>query len=216
MVEAIPGARAVPVEPVPVVRRTDTTHVEDYLSHGTRRGLRRGANRLAADGLVAEVAFTTDPDDVLRLAPSMEQACRDRDHAHGRVSPLDDMIGRALWQRRLQLLVAADMVELAVLTLNGELASYVLGVLDGDVYRVLEGRFVTAFKRYSPGRLLEAAVLQRVLDDPALTTLDWMTSIASDTLLGTNGSDPMVVVEAEVQGRRLSTATAVFDLSGSW
>ena len=73
-------------------------------------------------------------------------------------------------------------------------AAYVLGIVDGPVYRLLEGRFDTGWARYSPGRLLEAAVVQRMLDDPALTTLDWMTSVASEALLATNDADPMVVL----------------------
>jgi hypothetical protein len=85
-------------------------------------------------------------------------------------------------------------LELATLNIGESLAAYVLGVIDGDAYRLLEGRFGTEWARYSPGRLLEAAVVQRMLDDPSLATLDWMTSVASETLLATNASDPMVVV----------------------
>ena len=43
-----------------------------------------------------------------------------------------------------------------------------------------------------------AAVLERVLQDPVLRGLDWMTSIASDRLLTMNVADPVVVVLADV------------------
>ena len=59
---------------------------------------------------------------------------------------------------------------------------------------MLEGHLATHWSRYAPGRVLEAAVLQRVLDDEAYDTFDWMTSVASETLLATTGVDPVVVV----------------------
>ena len=58
-----------------------------------------------------------------------------------------------------------------------------------------EGRFVTGWARYSPGRLLEIAVVERVLADETLTTFDWMTAVAPESLLGHNDSDPMVLVQ---------------------
>jgi hypothetical protein len=61
---------------------------------------------------------------------------------------------------------------------------------------VLEGHLVTEYARYAPGRVLEAAVLARVLDDMRFESLDWMTSVAAETLLATNAADPMVVVRA--------------------
>jgi CelD/BcsL family acetyltransferase involved in cellulose biosynthesis len=195
----LPGAATITVDPIPVVRKTASTVLDDYLSQGIRRGLRRGRNRLSSDGRRSDVGFTSDRSEVLRLTSSMERASRERDHAHGRTSPLDDPTGRALWKGRLQQLSAAGHLELATLRLDGQLAAYVLGVLDGHTYRVLEGRFVTEFARYSPGRLLEAAVLQRVLDDARLDTLDWMTAIAPESLLAANASDAAVVVQAEVQ-----------------
>jgi hypothetical protein len=60
---------------------------------------------------------------------------------------------------------------------------------------LLEGRFVTDWARYSPGRLLEVAVVERVLDDDLLTTFDWMTAVAPESLLGRNDADPMVLVQ---------------------
>jgi hypothetical protein len=205
---ALPGAALVTTKPIPVVRRVESTDVHDYLSHGLRRGLRRGHNRLVADGRRATVHFTTDAPEIARLAPEMEAACRDRDHAHGRTSPLDDSTGRALWHRRLQHLLAAGVVELASLRIDDELAAYVLGLTDVPAYRVLEGRFVDRFARYSPGRLLEAAVLTRVLDDPAYELLDWMTAIAPETLLAANDTDAVVMVQAELPGGVANRGTA--------
>jgi CelD/BcsL family acetyltransferase involved in cellulose biosynthesis len=197
---SLPGAATISANPIPVVRQNGSQAIDDYLTHGIRRGLRRGRNRLGADGRRDDVGFTRDRSDVLRLTSSMERASRERDHAHGRTSPLDDPTGRALWKGRLQHLATAGDLELATLRLDGQLAAYVLGVIDGRSYRVLEGRFVSEFARYSPGRQLEAAVLERVLEDPRLDTLDWMTAVAPESLLAANADDAVVVVQAEMSG----------------
>lgn len=193
LADALPGAHLLADAPVPVVQRT-APDVSTYVTHNMRRTLRKARNRLATDGRVVAVQHTTDEVEITRLLPRLEQCHRERDHVHGRHSDLDDDWGRRVWYVRLYALAQENRLELSMLTIDGELAAHALGALDGSVYRVLEGRFVTAWARYSPGRLLEAEVLQRVLDDPSFRTLDWMTSVAPEKLLATNAADPMLLL----------------------
>jgi len=188
------GSARTEADAVPVIRRTDATDVDAYLSHGMRRTIRKATNRLNSDGQTGTIQFTTDAVQIINLLPLLEKCHRDRDHAHGWSSDLDDDQQRWLWQHRIHALARAGQLELATLHIDDALAAYALGTADGPVYRLLEGRFDTEWARYSPGRVLEAAVVQRMLDDPALTSLDWMTAVASDALLATNDADPMVVV----------------------
>jgi CelD/BcsL family acetyltransferase involved in cellulose biosynthesis len=180
---------------VPVIRRDAGTHPDDYLASGMRRSLRKAANRLTADGRRTETRFTNDAAEILGQLSELERVHRHRDHVHGRISDLDDAVRHRAWRRRVQNLTDLGLLELAVLEIDGELAAYTLGVVDGPAYRLLEGRFVTDWARYSPGRLLEIAVVERVLADEALTTFDWMTAVAPESLLGRNASDPMVLVQ---------------------
>jgi CelD/BcsL family acetyltransferase involved in cellulose biosynthesis len=198
LARGIPDAVVMFTDPIPVVEKTGETDVRAYLSHGMRRSLRHARNRLAADGRCADIWVTGDPAEVLEHLPVLEVACRNRDHTQGRTSALDDHVGRTLWRRRCGEAVADGCAELAVLRIDGEPAAYVLSIVDGTDYRVLEGRLVNNFLRYSPGRLLEAEVLQRVLDDPTLQRLDWMTGVAPDKLLAANHRDRMVVVHAAI------------------
>jgi CelD/BcsL family acetyltransferase involved in cellulose biosynthesis len=190
---ALPGAQLMTDAPIPVVRQ-DSDDVRDYLSHNMRRTLRKARNRLAADGRELSVHYTRDAAEIARLLPQIEECHRARDHVHGRPSDLDDARARRVWENRLRGLADRDRLELAVLRIDHEFAAHALGAVDGRVYRVLEGRFVTEWSRYAPGRLLEADVLQRVLDDPTMDTLDWMTAVAPEKLLATNASDPMVLI----------------------
>jgi hypothetical protein len=194
--------------PIPVVRRAESTQAGGYLTHGLRRTLRKACNRMAADGVSAEITFIYDPRSILELAPLMAAAHQRRDHDHGLASYLDTEAGSRLWHGRLRRLAEAGDVELAVLHLDGALAAYVIGLVDPPAYRVLEGRFVTEWARYSPGRVLESTVLQRFLDDGSYDVLDWMTGVAPDSLLAANDEEPRITVRLSRPVRREAVGRA--------
>ena len=196
LLRSLPGTAEVACrhDVVPVVR-AHGTDLDDHLSHGMRRTLRKSNNRLATDRVHVEFTVTTDADEIIARLPEIAAVSRDRDHAGGRSSLLDDEIGMRRWSQRLVGLARLCHLELSTLLLNGEPAAYVLGVEDNGAYRVLEGRYVTTWKRYAPGRLLEAHVLDRVLGRRDLHELDWMTSAAPDTLLATDAGVDVVTVD---------------------
>jgi hypothetical protein len=181
-------------DPIPVIGREEGFEPAEYLAAGTRRTLRKATNRLARDGRGWATDFTRDGSEILRLLPQLEQVYRQRDHVHGRTSYLDDAVGHQTWRRRVLDLATAGVLELAMLRIDGDLAAYALAVDDAPSYRLIEGRFVTQWARYSPGRLLEALVVTRALADATITTFDWMTAVAPESLLGRNDADPMVLV----------------------
>ena len=182
-----------PAAEIPVIRSAAGCP-RGYLSAGMSRTLRKAANRLAADGRTAVPRFSTDAGQIRGLLPQLEQVYRQRDHAHGRASELDDAARQRTWRHRVGDLADAGALELATLEIDGELAAYTLGIHDDPTYRLLEGRFVTGWARYSPGRYLEALVVERALAGGGVTTFDWMTAVAPESLLGRNDADPMVLV----------------------
>jgi hypothetical protein len=192
LVEQLPVGLVINDEDIPVVRSCPT--LGPALSHGTQRTLRKARNRMVADGIRSEIQVTADRGLIMGMLPLLESISRDRDHASGRPSPLDDADTRRLWERRLRALAAEGSLRLATHLLNGELAAYLFGIDDGTAYRVLEGRFVAEWARYAPGRVLEAAVLEGVVQSPQYELLDWMTTVAPESLLGTNDVDPHIVI----------------------
>ncbi len=186
------GARVEALAPVPVQHRPAGDGA--LFSHGTRKTLRKSHNRLGTDGVAARWASTSDPERLEELLPQLELAHRDRDDAHGLPCVLDTPAGRAGWLARARELCAAGVLEVVTLHLDEQLAAYVLGVRDGARYGVLEGRFSTRFARYSPGRLLEAHVLERALATDGVEVLDWMTGVAPETLLAADGAEARVAV----------------------
>ena len=195
LLRALPAAEVTVNHDVVPVVRCDGLGLESYLSHGMLRTLRKSNNRLATDGVCAEYTSTRDADEIIGKLPAIAAVSRDRDHAGGRASLLDDEAGRHRWTARLTRLARLCDLEMSTLTLHGAPAAYVLGVEDAGVYRLLEGRFVMAWKRYSPGRLLEAHVLRQVIERPDLRELDWMTSAAPETLLAANAAVEVVTAD---------------------
>jgi hypothetical protein len=203
---AAAGAGTVEEAPVPVVERpVDGAHL---VSAGMRKNLRKLTNRLATDGVRVDLALTRDPAAFEAALPELETAYRDRDLAHGVACPLDTPAGRRTWLDRLAALGEVGRRELATLRLDGELAAYVVGVPGVGRYGVFDGRFVTRWARYSPGRALEHAVLQHAFTDPATQVVDWMTGVAPETLLTVSRFEPRIAVH------RAAPTSAVRALAG--
>jgi hypothetical protein len=193
----------VEVDPIPMIRREPgLDEATDYLSPAMRRTLRKATNRLATDYRTLEVHFTRSQSEIRGLLPALEESHRNRDHDRGRSSDLDDDETRKTWRSRLMDLAIDGTLEIATAHIDGSLAAHVIGIRDGETYRVLEGHFVTAWARYAPGRLVESAVVQRMLDEPEMVALDWMTSVAPESLLATNTAAPMVMLRAGLGQRR--------------
>jgi CelD/BcsL family acetyltransferase involved in cellulose biosynthesis len=182
------------VDPIPLIRQTESTQARDYLSANMRRTLRKARNRLSTDGRTAVVAFTDRPDAIRDVIPALHRLHVRRDHSRGLSSNLDSAEESAIWKRRLLAMADRGVLELATMHIDGVLASYTLSVLDGETLSLLEGVLDPEWSRYAPGRLLETAVLQRMLDNPALTTLDWTSPVAPESLLAANGTTPISVV----------------------
>jgi GNAT acetyltransferase-like protein len=195
----------VPVEvaPIPMIRRElGFDEATDYMSPAIRRTLHKATNRLATDHRTFDVRFTRSQSEIRALLPALEESHRNRDHDRGRTSDLDDAETLQTWRSRLTDLALDGMLEVATAHVDDTLAAHVIGIRDGKTYRVLEGHFVTAWARYAPGRLVEAAVVQRMLDEPDMIALDWMTSVAPESLLATNAAAPMVTLRAGIGQRR--------------
>jgi hypothetical protein len=192
LLEHLPVGLVIDEADIPVVRSCPT--LGPGLSRGAQRTLRKARNRMAADEVRSDIQITADRHVIMGMLPLLESISRDRDHAGGRNSPLDNADTRRLWERRVRALAGEGSLRLATHLLDGELAAYLFGIDDGTAYRVLEGRFVGEWARYAPGRVLEAAVLEGVLHSAQYEMLDWMTTVAPESLLGANDVDPHLMV----------------------
>ena len=160
----------------------------DALSKNMRRQIRKARNRIAADGLTLTLGFDRHRAISSELIDEVEAVHVSRDRHARRDSDLDRPAERAFWRNVLEGGDGRWEIEIGTMRLDGELAGYVVALLDGDVYRVYDGRMNSGWAKYSPGRLIEAAALERAARDPRFSMLDWMSGVAAEKLLTSNAS----------------------------
>jgi hypothetical protein len=188
----LPAGGAVPAAPVPAI---GFTHDEVTFAPGIRRGLDRSGHRIRRHALTEEIAFERDPDKLAKLREEVEAVHRARDHDAGRVSDLDEVAGAAFWRSVYDLHAARGELEVATLRLDGDLAAYVIALVDPPAYRVFDGRFAPPWRVYSPGRRLEAAVVEHARRRH-FRVLDWMSSVAPEKLVASTWAEPRWAVTA--------------------
>lgn len=186
---------------IPRVTFSSRVTVDSYLSRNMRKQIRRAYAHLEAQGIDVEVVFERDASAIAALIPKLMDAHVERDHLRRRSSDLDDPTAKTFWQRVIHAHNEVGKVEIATLRLGGELAAYVIGFADNEIWRLYDGHMVSKFSAYSPGRLLEAAVVDRVVADEAFVELDWMTGVAADKLLCSTGSEERVRLVAFSESR---------------
>ncbi|HUR18486.1 MAG TPA: GNAT family N-acetyltransferase [Acidimicrobiales bacterium] len=161
-------------------------HLEGLLGRGMRKQLRRARARMEAEGIQACLSFEVESGRIAELLDEIEATHRARDHAVGRSSDIDAEPARQFWRDVISRHAARCEVEVATLRFGPSLAAYVVSLLDGESYRVLDGRFDTEWSRFSPGRLVETATLEKAFGDGRFSNLDWMNSVASEKLVAAN------------------------------
>jgi diguanylate cyclase (GGDEF)-like protein len=202
LVESLDQAQLLPELRVPRVIFGGGNTMDTVLSKNMRKQLRRSRNKISAEGLTLSIAFDRGHAISSELIDEVEAVHVSRDRAARRASDLDRPAEREFWRRIVEGGRWEWEVEIASLRLDGQLAAYVVALLDGDVYRVYDGRMNTAFEDYSPGRLVESAALERALIDPRFRLLDWMSGVAAEKLLVSNG--------AEARARLVATSGSRF------
>lgn len=147
--------------PPPSTPHADLTAGYPRLPKNIRGHLRRGAARLAADRVRAVITFETTPAGLAAVRSEVTAAWLARQLDAARAADKDAF--RALYDRA---------GEAGLLRIAGRLAAWNLTVPRPHAHLVLAGQMAPGFERYSPGRLLEAALLGRALAAGA-AYVDW-------------------------------------------
>ena len=186
LADRLDHAQILPELRVPRVMFASDDRLDLVLSKSMQKQLRRSRAKIDAAGLNMSIAFDRGRAITGALIDEVEAVHVMRDRVSRRQSDLDRPAEREFWRRVLEGGDARWDVEIASLRFDGELAAYAVALLDGDVYRVYDGRMNSAWAAYSPGRLVEAAALNRALMDTRFRLLDWMSGVAAEKLLVAN------------------------------
>jgi hypothetical protein len=215
LIELLPNASAAPVASVPFVDLAAFRNGGDPYTQNMRRQLRKAENRLATDGLRAEIQFARTDPEIRLLLPHLDRIHIERDHAAGRASDLDNPNVRELWRRLILAHTVGDQIEFATLDIGGALVAYVVGIRDDSTYRVFDGHFDTQWARYSPGRLVEHAVLQQLIADDRFESVDWMLGVAPEKILVATGARDGLTLRAASKSVERQDALVVAGLSAT-
>ena len=190
LAQRLPHAELTADQWVPRVQFENHRNADELLSQNMRRQLRKARNRAESDG--KHIAFGTARTAVAieAVLPTLEEIHLRRDHSSRHQSDLDDPRAREMWRRIVLSHAEGGLVEISSIMFDGVVAGYVIAIIDGHSYRVFDGHFDGAFARYSPGRLVESAVLERAMVDPRFTELDWMAGVAAEKILVSNCNEP--------------------------
>ena len=184
--EELDNGQLLPELRVPRVVFSTAHNADEVLSKSKRKQLRRARNKIENDGLDMVISFDRGRAISAELLDEVEAVHVSRDRHARRNSDLDRPSEREFWRRVVEGGHDDWEIEIATLRFDGHLAAYAVAILDEDVYRIYDGRMSTEWENYSPGRLVEAAALQRALADQRFQVLDWMSGIAAEKLLTTN------------------------------
>jgi CelD/BcsL family acetyltransferase involved in cellulose biosynthesis len=149
------------------------------------------------------------------LLPELDRIHVERDHAAGRVSDLDNPHVRELWRRLILAHTVGDQIEFATLSIHDAIVAYVVGIRDDETYRVFDGHFDTHWARYSPGRLIEHAVLQHLVADDHYESVDWMLGVASEKILVATGARNALILTAASTSAEPQEALALLGSSST-
>ena len=196
LIDLLPNTIATPIASVPFVDLGAFRDAADPYTLNMRRQLRKAENRLTTDELDVDIKIARTEPEIRMLLPRLERIHLDRDHAAGRASDLDDPDVCELWRQLILAHTVGDQVEVATLGINDHIVAYVVGLRDGRTYRVFDGHFDTLWARYSPGRLIECAVLQHLVGEDRFDTVDWMLGVAAEKILVSTGASSARVLRA--------------------
>jgi diguanylate cyclase (GGDEF)-like protein len=199
LIGLLPNAGTTSVPSVPFVDLSAFRNGADPYTQNMRRQLRKAENRLATDGVEADIQFARTEPEIRLLLPHLDRIHIERDHAAGRASDLDNPNVRGLWQQLILAHTVGDQIEVATLGIDGAIVAYVVGICDGSTYRVFDGHFDTRWARYSPGRLIEHAVLQQLITDGRYESVDWMLGVAPEKILVATGARGTLALTAASQ-----------------
>ncbi len=141
------------------------------------RELRRGRARLADAGAVGRIECASTPSALGPLLPEVVALHRERDHAVGRRSDLDPRRRREFYLDALTALAEAGQLEIWTLRVEAELAAFFVGVRDGNVYRIVDGRMGARWRTASTALILRVELITALLADPSIVEVDYMRGV---------------------------------------
>ncbi len=167
----LPGAAVEQGPPMPQIVGAGT---EYRISRNRRKKVSNATNRIAADGHTWEHLVVDDPEGLERWLSAVIEVRRDRDHAAGRRSHLDDPAVLAFHETVVRDAVEHGRAAVNLLLIDGEIGGYAVAMYDGPTHRLFDGRVADSLQRYRGGMVCDVLAATRAAESPEVTTFDWL------------------------------------------
>ncbi len=167
----LPGAVLVPGAPMPRIEGIGSSY---RVKRDRRRKATGAFNAAGRDGLSAEKLVVDDLAGLERWLPALVAVRRERDHASGRRSQLDDPGTLAFHTAVLRTAFAAGRGVVHLMLVEGEVAGFVTVLVDGEAHRLYDGRVADRWLTYRGGTVCDIEAVLRAQDDPGVHTFDWL------------------------------------------
>ncbi len=166
-------SRLAPGDVSPTLRTEPGDVLRQHVSSSHHKGISRIRNRMVREGLRPQVEHLYDAEAIAAVLPAVERVFRRRDAALERACALDRPESGDFFRNVIAQHVALGTACLTTLSLEGELAAYVLCFVDGPAYRMWHPRFDPRWDRFSPGKLAMDESIAHALEQGA-TEYDFM------------------------------------------
>ena len=172
--DRIPGAT---VEQGPPMPRIIGIGTDFPISRNRRHQQAKAINRIEGDGLAWEKVVVNDEQTLDRWLPAVIELRRQRDHAAGRRSHLDDPAMLRFYETVVRDFVTRGRAGIYLLAIEGRVAGFTLAMYDDGAHRVLDGRVADDLQRYRGGMVCNVMALMHAAELPDVTTFDWLRGV---------------------------------------
>jgi CelD/BcsL family acetyltransferase involved in cellulose biosynthesis len=170
----LPGATVEQGPPMPQILGIGT----DFpISRNRRHQQAKAINRIEGDGLRWEKVVVNDGPTLDRWLPQVIELRRQRDHAAGRRSHLDNPAMLEFYETVVRDFVSRGRAAIYLLAIEGQVAGFTLAMYDDGAHRVLDGRVADDLQRYRGGMLCNVMALTHAAEAQDVTTFDWLRGI---------------------------------------
>jgi hypothetical protein len=158
----------------PVVVFGEDRRPSSYISANSRGQANNKWNRLVRNGHDPAIELLCDPDPIAKVLPRVVAIATVRQEELTGRPKLASAERAAFFQAVALEHARRGEAEVLLLRIKGEIAAYTITFLDHGVARMWSGHYDPRWSEYSPGHILSRKLIERCLETPSITELDWM------------------------------------------
>jgi CelD/BcsL family acetyltransferase involved in cellulose biosynthesis len=161
------------VSVAPQVVFDEQAELTRYESRNTRAMDTRSRNKIRAMGKTLETEVFGERDRIHAAVPELVRLHRERDLQLRGSSALDDPREARIYRGIIERHADLGLVRILEIRIDGDLAAFVVGIIDRGTVRIYDNRVSPDFLDYRAGSLANSGALRAAFECPHVKVLDW-------------------------------------------